>query len=75
MSAPLLEISGLRVAFRGEAGWNEVVRGVSLIIEEGQTVALVGESGSGKSVTAPLGFATAAGGCGPPSGRLGPLPG
>ncbi len=52
MSAPLLEISGLRVAFRGEAGWNEVVRGVSLTIEEGQTVALVGESGSGKSVTA-----------------------
>ena len=52
MSAPLLEISGLRVAFRGEAGWNEVVRGVSLTIEAGQTVALVGESGSGKSVTA-----------------------
>jgi microcin C transport system ATP-binding protein len=44
----LLEIDNLRVAF----GEREVVHGVSLAIEKGETLALVGESGSGKSVTA-----------------------
>jgi microcin C transport system ATP-binding protein len=44
----LLEIDNLKVAF----GEREVVHGVSLAIEKGETLALVGESGSGKSVTA-----------------------
>jgi microcin C transport system ATP-binding protein len=44
----LLEIDNLKVAF----GDREVVHGVSLAIEKGETLALVGESGSGKSVTA-----------------------
>jgi oligopeptide/dipeptide ABC transporter ATP-binding protein len=45
---PLLEIQDLRVDF----GARRVVDGVSLSIDEGQTLCLVGESGCGKSVTA-----------------------
>ena len=46
----LLEIRGLRIGFRQFDHVNEVVKGVSLRIPPGKTVALVGESGSGKSV-------------------------
>jgi peptide/nickel transport system ATP-binding protein len=45
--ASLLEIEDLRVWF----GQTEVVRGVSLRLEQGEVLGLVGESGSGKSVT------------------------
>ena len=49
MSAPLLEVEGLRVAF-GDA--EPVVRDVSFALTPGRVLALVGESGSGKSVSA-----------------------
>jgi peptide/nickel transport system ATP-binding protein len=49
-SENLLEIENLRIGFRMFGGVNEVVKGVSLRVPPGKTVALVGESGSGKSV-------------------------
>jgi microcin C transport system ATP-binding protein len=52
--APLLEIRNLSVTFAGRGGAPavEAVKGVSLSLDCGETLALVGESGSGKSVTA-----------------------
>jgi len=52
MSAPLLEIRGLRTYFHTEAGIAKAVDGVNLTINGGEVLGLVGESGSGKSVTA-----------------------
>lgn len=49
---PVLTISDLRVSFFTERGEAPAVRGVSLAIPPGQTVALVGESGCGKSTVA-----------------------
>ncbi|MBA3725737.1 MAG: ABC transporter ATP-binding protein [Armatimonadetes bacterium] len=44
---PALEIRGLRVAF----GATEILRGVDLMVEPGETLGVVGESGCGKSMT------------------------
>jgi ABC-type dipeptide/oligopeptide/nickel transport system ATPase component len=48
----LLEITDLRVEFHVDTGAVTAVDGVSLAVEEGETLALVGESGSGKTATA-----------------------
>jgi peptide/nickel transport system ATP-binding protein len=51
-SAPLLQIRDLEVGFATQRGIVPAVRGVSLTLYAGQTLAIVGESGSGKTTTA-----------------------
>ncbi|MGB3500524.1 MAG: ABC transporter ATP-binding protein [Mesorhizobium sp.] len=48
MTAPVLDIKGLRVGF---PGGTQAVRGISLTVEKGEMHCLVGESGCGKSAT------------------------
>src|SRR5262245_17300222 len=52
-AAPLLQIEGLKVVFRGDRGRaTHAVDSVDLAIARGATLGLVGESGCGKSATA-----------------------
>ncbi|HET9601187.1 MAG TPA: ATP-binding cassette domain-containing protein, partial [Acidimicrobiales bacterium] len=51
MAAPVFELSDLRVSFPTDDGPVQAVRGVDLVVHEGELVGVVGESGSGKSVS------------------------
>jgi len=52
MSDAVLQVGGLRTEVRTPQGPVEILRGVDLSVDRGETVAVVGESGSGKSFTA-----------------------
>ncbi len=49
---PLLSVRDLEVHFKVRQGWVRAVDGVSLDIDQGETVGLVGESGCGKTTLA-----------------------
>ena len=51
MTAPLLEVDGLKTHFFTRDGVVRAVDGVSFTVDAGETLAVVGESGCGKSVT------------------------
>ncbi len=52
MSAPLLAVEGLSVAFPRQNRERRVVAGIDYRIDAGRTLGVVGESGCGKSMTA-----------------------
>jgi oligopeptide/dipeptide ABC transporter ATP-binding protein len=52
VTAALLRVEGLSVAFPAAGGWLRAVDDVGFAVAPGETLALVGESGSGKTATA-----------------------
>jgi lipoprotein-releasing system ATP-binding protein len=47
---PLLEVKGLWKRYRsGDAGWLDVLNGITLVLGRGEVMAIVGTSGAGKS--------------------------
>ncbi|MDB6001932.1 MAG: hypothetical protein JWP52_3631 [Rhizobacter sp.] len=52
LARPLLQTDELRVVYRSRNGSVTAVQDVSIVVREGESVALVGESGSGKSTVA-----------------------
>jgi peptide/nickel transport system ATP-binding protein len=52
VSAPLLEVRGLRITSGRGGNRSTIADDVALTVEPGETVGIVGESGSGKSLTA-----------------------
>jgi oligopeptide/dipeptide ABC transporter ATP-binding protein len=51
VSDNLLEIEGMTVTLRSRRGDQEIVHGIDLHVQPGETLGVVGESGSGKTLT------------------------
>lgn len=58
MTAPLLQIKGLKLEGRTDEAWQPIIKGIDLNLAKGEVLGLIGESGAGKSTLglAAMGF-------------------